>query len=145
MRSRLRGAAAAVLAGTALTVLAGCYWTRYDAVARTHVELLRAMSAKLDDVTARDGVPPPAMAEFRYPLERARDFARIAERRFAGRASLAAFWRLCDAYEAILGAADRLRAAPEDAATRTAFAARVAALEGHATAVVAALDRERAG
>jgi hypothetical protein len=121
---------------------AGCYWLRYDALVRTHVDLLLAMARKLEAVTDERGAPPIDLAEYRYPLERARDFARIAGRRFAGRASLGALRALTDDYEAVLDAADRLRV---DGGTpaRAAFRDRLAALPGRGAAVVAALDDGR--
>jgi hypothetical protein len=119
-------------------VVAGCYWLRYDALARTHVEVLSVMLGKLEDLTRRDGMAPPAMAEYRYPLVRARDFIRIVEGRFAGRASLAALRALCDAYEAALEAVPVVRGDLD------AFSAAAAAARARAAAVVAVLDAEAA-
>src|SRR5882724_8684162 len=88
-RVRHRGAAIAfVLAAVALA--SGCYWSKYDKLVRTHVALLEAMADKIVEVTETDGAPA-SLAEYRYPLERARDFARIAGRRYAGRESLTGF------------------------------------------------------
>ena len=129
--------------GVAVTVLAGgCYWSKYDKLARTHVDLLLAMAEKMDDVMRDTGTPPRALAEYRYPLERARDFARIAARRFEGRPSLRAFRDLCDAYEGMLAAAEgRGMLAPTDAPA--GFDAARAALLARALSVRAALDAER--
>jgi len=143
MRSRLRRRVALVLAVASAASLgaAGCYWLRYDALARTHVELLREMAAKLADVTGRDGVPPPELAEYRYPLARARDFVRVSARWYEERASLAALRELADAYADLLGAAERLRVRP-DAPERRAFAAALDDVRARAGAASAALDRE---
>lgn len=134
MRSRLR------LSGVALAVLwlaaGGCYWLRYDALVRTHVDLLLAMGAKLEDVTEHGGTPA-RMAEYRYPLERARDFIRIVEGRFADRGSLQELGELCNAYEAALDAAARAGASGIEAA--------VGRVRVRAAAVLAALDSEVAG
>ena len=120
----------------------GCYWVRYDALIRTHVNLLLAMARKLDAVTAERGAPPADLAEYRYPLERARDFARIVGGRFAGRESLAALNTLGDDYEAVLSAAERLRVEGGEAA-RATFQERLAVLPGRGAAVIAALDAGR--
>jgi hypothetical protein len=143
MGSRLRPWVAGALVAT-VAAAAGCYWLKYDRLARTHVDLLAAMAEKLGDVTRDHGRPPAGLAEYRYPLERARDFTRIAARRFEGRASLAALRRLCADYEAALAAAERLRAQPPGAG----LAALAEALDGvreRAREARAALDREAAG
>lgn len=128
--------------GVLCLVLAGCYYAKYDKLARTHVALLEAMAAKISDVTARDGRPPADMAEYRYPLERARDFERIAARRFEGRPSLVAFDLLCSAYADLLDAADRVRGAPADAAATRAFVAARDDVPRRARVVLGALDGE---
>ena len=68
---------------------AGCYWTRYQALTETHLDLLTAYADKLASY-AETGRPatPAEWPEFTYPGERAADFARIAGQRFEGRRSL---------------------------------------------------------
>ncbi len=131
MRSRFRSWS--VVLGVLWLAAGGCYWLRYDALARTHVDLLVSMVTKLQDVTA-EGEAPARMAEYRYPLDRARDFVRIVEGRFTDRASLQALRALCDAYERTL----------EEAAGGDASGLEAAAgvVRERAAAVVAALDRE---
>ncbi len=125
-----------------LLVAAGCYWSKYDKLCRTHVQLLVEMAQKLDQVTREQDGPPASFAEYRYPLERARDFARIVEPRFAGRPSLAALRTHCDAYGRVLDASERWRA---DAAveSRAAMDAALLYLRATGAAVIAALDSER--
>jgi hypothetical protein len=138
----VRGLAAAALAVAVTLLTGGCYWSKYDKLARTHVDLLLAMAAKMADVVRDEGTPPPALAEYRYPLERARDFARIAARRFEGRPSLTAFRDFCDAYETLLTAADQ-RGAEVSTEPAAAFDTALAALRARAASVRAALDAER--
>lgn len=139
MRSRF---ALPLFLAAAVLSLAGCYWLRYDALARTHVDLLRGMAEKLEDLTNRDGTPPAALAEYRYPLERARDFARIVAGRAAGRASLGALGALCDAYEDVLVAADALRVDPSQPGRREALRVAVERVRTLGVETLAALDRE---
>jgi hypothetical protein len=87
----------------AVLVLSGCYWSRYPELMETHLVLLEQYAAKLDSLArTEDGVPLEGWAEFTYPLERARDFARIAARRYAGRASLQSFRVVLDRYAALV-------------------------------------------
>lgn len=129
--------------GLALVALGGCYWSKYDKLARTHVDLLLAMAQKIDDVVQHNGAPPAALAEYRYPLERARDFARIAARRFEGRPSLTALRELCDAYERLLAVAEGIRGARAPADEAAALRTALATLRTQAASVTAALDAER--
>jgi len=101
------------------------------------VQLLRAMAQKLDDVTREDGAPPASLAEYRYPLERARDFARIVGTRFEGRPSLAAFRACCDAYDDVVKAAESLHGGADVDGT---LARARAVLGERAAAVLRALD-----
>lgn len=127
----------------ALLVAAGCYWSKYDKLTRTHVQLLLAMAQKLDEVTREAGGPPASFAEYRYPLERARDFGRIVAGRFEGRASLAAFRRFCDAYDEVLHATESMRG---EVTSRDQVERAHALLVADGAAVIAALDAEaRAG
>jgi hypothetical protein len=131
-----RGAAVLVLCASA-AVAAGCYWSRYGEVMSTHLELLEQYAAKLAAL-AQDHktVPAKDWGEFVYPLERGRDFARIATKRYPERASLARFEAVLVAYadmvaspdvlarqdaEAVLKA-DEKRLAEAIAATRQALA-----------------------
>ena len=141
MRSRF-GIRRQILAISALVLVAGCYFGKYDKLARTHVQLLQAMAQKLDDVTHEQGAAPASLAEYRYPLERARDFARIVGGRFEGRPSLAAFRACCDAYDAVVKSAESLRGEPD---TNGTLARARATLDDRAAAVLRALDAEARG
>lgn len=141
MGSRLEGGGRRVLVALALLLAAGCYWTKYDKLTRTHVQLLLSMAEKLAGVIGEDGVPPASLAEYRYPLERARDFTRIVAPRFEGRPSLAAFRRLCDAYQDVLNATERL-SADHSSEAHAAFEQAHTRLRDDATVVVQALDAE---
>src|SRR6516162_4845448 len=90
--SRRAPSFALLLAAFALTALCGCYWRQYPRLMETHLSLLLDYGEKLREL-AQDGekVPPERWGEFTYPLERARDFARIARKRFPDRASLRDF------------------------------------------------------
>ena len=146
MRSRRMAQRAALAPSLALLaavlVSPGCYWWRYEALVRTHVNLLLAMIAKVEDLTTHHGVPPASLEEFRYPLERARDFARITARRYEGRSSLTELRALCDAYDRALAAADAIRAAPDGSEARAAFAVAAGDVRAQAARVLAALDGE---
>jgi hypothetical protein len=86
----------------ALAILAaaiGCYWWRYADVMRTHSQLLGDMAEKLCATAVRPPLSGPALAEYEYPLARARDFARIAAKRCPERRSLATFKRALRLYE----------------------------------------------
>jgi hypothetical protein len=117
----------------------GCYWSKYDKLARTHVQLLLAMAEKLDAVTREEGAPLSSLAEYRYPLERARDFLRIVSPRFGGRPSLAALARVCDAYQDVLRVAESVRS---DAEGRGPMELAEERLRAAASAALAALDAE---
>src|SRR5512144_2096190 len=81
----------------------GCYWRYYSRVMETHLSLLDSYADKIESL-ARDhrAVPPERWGEFTYPLERARDFARIAAKRFPGRGSLRDFDTTLDRYDELL-------------------------------------------
>jgi hypothetical protein len=94
-----------------LAICAGCYWRYYPQVMETHLALLSSYSDKLESFAEdRHAVPPEAWGEFTYPLERARDFSRIAARRFPGRASLERFDVALDRYQDLLGELGQLGA-----------------------------------
>ena len=119
-RSRQARPAAVLLAGVLLSGgLHGCYWLKYEKLMRTHIELMLSLSEKLTrrieaSAAASDAgaFSPAMMNEFFYPLERARDFVRIVEPRYAGRDSLAAFRQMLERYERVVREADRLRVQP---------------------------------
>ena len=148
MRSRIGvgGGGIAVVIALALLAGGGCYLRKYDKLARTHVGVLLAMTQKIEDVTDRDGNAPAALGEYRYPLERAQDFARIAARRFEGHAWLQSFREMCAAYERLLAIAERVHASGGgDAEAVRALADAAAAVRAAAAEVEPALDRERDG
>jgi len=100
-RVKLNSKRTALLA--ALVTLAGCYWSRYPELMETHLVLLDQFGAKLDSVVQTDGrVPMQDWAEFLYPLERARDFARIAAQRYPDRPSLREFRIVLERYAALV-------------------------------------------
>jgi len=86
-----------------LLVIVGCYWSRYPELMETHLVLLDQFAAKLEFLARTDGgVPLEQWGEFVYPLERARDFARIAAQRYPDRASLREFRVVLDRYGALV-------------------------------------------
>jgi len=109
---------------------------------RTHIDLLLSMAKKMSDLLEdHQAMTPPMMSEFSYPLERARDFARIAGQRYAERQSLQAFSHFLDAYAELLKETDRLRVLNGDL---TDFRARVTTLREQGAQVKAILaDEER--
>jgi len=125
-----------------LLVLSGCYWLKYGRLMRTHIDLLLSMAQKMNDLLEdHQAIPPPMMSEFSYPLERARDFARIAGQRYAERQSLQAFSHFLDAYAELLKETDRLRVLNGDL---TDFRERVTTLREQGAQVKAILaDEER--
>lgn len=93
--------------------LGGCYWLKYEKLVHTHIELMCAMTDKMNRILEdNDTLAPVMMNEFLYPLERARDFSRIVAQRYADRPSLTAFNQLLDVYESLVTEADRLRIQP---------------------------------
>lgn len=130
------------LLAVVLVAPGGCYWRRYAALVDTHLSLMLGYAAKLEALAADGrGVPPDRWGELTYPLERARDFARIAAKRFPGRASLESFERAVDAYASLV--ADPGILSRPDAAAE--IARRTAALRAAAAETRAVLERERAG
>lgn len=110
----LRGAAV-VLLGTCAVTSAGCYWSRYAEVMSMHLDLLEQYAAKLAGL-AEDHrtVAAQDWGEFVYPLERARDFARIAGKRYPDRASLARFQEVLSRYGEMVASPEVLsRGEPE--------------------------------
>ena len=124
------------LALALLAALAGCYYRRYDPLVRTHVELMIAMAEKRRDVGTRNE-PVVSSAEFAYPLERARDFARIVHDRFGDRQSFREFEGFLARYGEFLAIAATPRADPE------LLSAELKALRAAGESVLAALDAEK--
>ena len=123
-----------------LLTLGGCYWLKYGKLMRTHIDLLLSMADKMGSLLeAERTITPAMMSEFSYPLERARDFARIVGRRYAERQSLQAFRQFLDIYAELVHETDRLRVLNGDL---SGFHERVAALHKQATVVEAALAAE---
>lgn len=133
MRGRSREPIIRAVALLALLCLAGCYYRKYDALVRTHVELVLAMADKRTDY-ADQGAPPPNSAEFTYPVERARDFARIVGDRFGEKASYRELLAFLDRYEKLLA---RVESMGEEARGKE-----LEELRAQGQVVKAALDRE---
>lgn len=97
--------------------LGGCYWSRYAEVMEMHLRLLEEFSEKLQFFADRgENVAAENWSEFVYPLERARDFSRIAAQRFEGRPSLLAFDAALDHYGELV-ASPGILATPDAAQT----------------------------
>ena len=130
--ARRRGADCIVVSALiGVLVIAGCYWRYYPRVMETHLEVLASYASKLESLAqAGRSVPPERWGEFTYPLERARDFARIAGKRFADRGSLDRFALVLDRYAELLDELGRLgepQAAEEVARKRSALEQAIAA------------------
>ena len=87
----------------------GCYWSRYPEVMATHLQLIEEYATKLSHL-AEDGrtVEVQEWGEFVYPLDGARDFARIAAKRFPERSSLARFDAVLARYGELVASPDVL-------------------------------------
>ena len=135
------GISLALLLGT---FLLGCYWLQYNKLMRTHVTLLLAMADKMIDLLeSGDPIPAAAMAEFIYPLTRARDFARIAAKLYETRPSLKAFSHFSDTYGVLVKEVDRLRLqTTNDSSPFTHFHQLVKALRQEARQVTSLLAQE---
>ena len=120
--------------------LGGCYWLKYEKLMHTHIQLMNAMTDKMNRLLEdNDPLTPVMMNEFLYPLERARDFSRIVARRYADRPSLAAFNQLLDLYQSLVTEADRLRIQP---GSLEYFRSQTQAFRDQAARVEALLDSE---
>jgi hypothetical protein len=107
----------------------------------THVELLLNMTDKMNRLLEEnETITPRMMTEFLYPLERARDFTRIAAQRYAARQSLAVFAQFLDIYERIVNETDRPRVVSGDLVT---FRTHVHTLQQFAPHIEAALRKEQ--
>jgi hypothetical protein len=99
--------------------VAGCYWLRYHDLVETHCELLEdlsaATSAQLEEAAPR--FTPGDVERLRYPLERAREFIAIAEKRYAGRPSLVELTALVRVYADFIDAVERVRVGVADGAS----------------------------
>lgn len=113
-----------------LWLVAGCYYLRYESLVRTHVDLMVSLAEKRRDLYVA-GEPPRASAEYRYPLERGRDFARIVRGRFGERESFRLLEEFLDRYEQALGTSEI-----------TELATALTDLRERREAVIAALERE---
>jgi hypothetical protein len=132
--------ALAVMALLAALVTTGCFARRYPGLMEKHLEVLGLYAGKLQALAQDEHVVPAQdWGEFTYPLERAREFARVAESRYPDRGSLKAFLEALDAYGALV--ADPAILAGPDAAR--SVAARVAAFRTAAAAAHTALEKER--
>ncbi|MBM4270104.1 MAG: hypothetical protein FJ144_26465 [Deltaproteobacteria bacterium] len=132
-------AARHLVLAVSLLLATGCYWSRYSEVMAMHLELLDQYSRKLQSLSASGRtVALEDWAEFVYPLERARDFARIAAQRYPDLDSLARFREVLERYAAVVDDPGVLSA--PDGGKR--LAAEVAALEKSIEATRRALERE---
>ena len=129
-----------VVALLAVGALGGCYWRQYPRLMETHLGLMIEFAEKLESLAeAGRVVPPERWGEFTYPLERARDFARIAAKRYPDRASLASFDRAVSVYGALV-ADPRILDGPD---AESDVARQVAELRLAAEEVRVELARER--
>lgn len=123
-----------------LLAVGGCYWLKYGKLMRTHVDLLLSMSQKMSDLLEdHRTISPTMMNEFSYPLDRARDFARIVGQRYAKRRSLQAFNQFLDVYAELVKETDRLRVLQGES---SGFRERVDALRKQGKEVKAILMEE---
>jgi len=124
------------------SLLPGCFAWRYPGLMERHLEVLGSYATKLEALAQDERtVRAQDWGEFTYPLERAREFARLGAARYPERASMRAFQRALDAYGAL--AADPAILSNPDA--RSVVAAGVATFRAAADEARADLERERAG
>jgi len=95
----------------ALVLASGCYWLRYYDLMETHVELMESMADSGGRIleAGSHSLAPSDISRLAYPLERARQFAEISRKRYAGRESLAAFDAVVAAYGELHHYLDRIR------------------------------------
>ena len=116
----------------------GCFGRRYPGLMEKHLEVLGLYAAKLEALAYDERtVPAQDWGEFTYPLERAREFARVAQDRYPDRPSLRAFSAALDAYGALV--ADPAVLSSEQAGATVA--ARVTAFRTAAATARAALEQ----
>jgi hypothetical protein len=124
----------------AMLVASGCFAHRYPGLLSKHLEVLGLYADKLQALAQDDRtIPAQDWGEFTYPLERAREFARVAQARYPDRESLKAFVAALDAYAGLV-ADPAILSGP---AAGEAVGTKVAAFRAAAVASRAALERER--
>ena len=124
----------------AALVATGCFARRYPGLMEKHLEVLGLYAGKLQALAQDEHtVPAQDWGEFTYPLERAREFARVAESRYPDRASLEAFLAALDAYGALV-ADPAILSGPDAGPTVTG---KVAAFRTAAATASAALEEGR--
>jgi len=123
-------------------VVAGCYWLRYHDLVETHCELLEDLSvATLAQVEASPPrITPGDVERLRYPLERAREFIGIAEKRYASKESLLELTALVKVYADLIDAVERMRVGMTDGASIPPL---VADIRARAERVRAVVQREK--
>lgn len=145
LRAEVRTVKVAPVALAVLTLLvalcaSGCFSRRYPGLVERHLEVLGLYADKIEALAQDEQtVPAQDWGEFTYPLERAREFVRVAESRDPGRASLPAFREAVDAYGALV-ADPAVLSAPDAAAV---VGERVGRFRVAAGAARAALDADR--
>jgi hypothetical protein len=98
----------------ALLCAAGCIWRGYATIMAVHLDVLTQTAAKLGAVVQAGRGPTAAdMAEYDYPLQRAREFLRQFSN-YAERRSYHQFGVLLDRYAEMVRAIDAARAAGHD-------------------------------
>jgi hypothetical protein len=121
-------------------IASGCFSRRYPRLMEAHLEVLTLYAGKLAALAEDEGtIPIQDWGEFTYPLDRARDFARVAATHYPDRASLSSFRRVLDVYGALV--ADPAILSEADA--RSTVTAKVASLAAAVARTRADLARER--
>jgi len=129
-----------VIAVAASLIASGCFSRRYPRLMEAHLEVLSLYAGKLVALAEDERtIPIQDWGEFTYPLDRARDFARVATMHYPERASLASFRIALDAYGALVADPAVLSGADAPATV----AARAAAFTATVTQTRADLARER--
>lgn len=123
-------------------LVCGCYWLRYHDLVETHCELLEDLAvatlAAVEAPTPR--IAPGDVERLRYPLQRAREFIVIAEKRYAGRESLVELGALVQVYADLIEAVERMRVGMTD---ETPIPPLVAEVRSRAARVRAAVEAEK--
>jgi hypothetical protein len=123
-----------VVPALAIVLLAACLWRSYEEIMTVHLEVIGSMMAKAVDGAAPARRPSSnEVAELRYPMRRARQFAGQYEAQ-RQRPSYQAFVALLDLYEGFVDSIDAARTeeqrwaalAPELAERRRAIDAGIA-------------------
>jgi hypothetical protein len=110
-RAVAQGAALSLVVALACMHASGCAWLRWRDVATTHADLMERLALDGADALAspRAGLEPGDIERLRYPLARARAFARSSHRRFEGAAWLEHFDRMLAAYGGLVDHLDKSR------------------------------------